>query len=216
MAGLASRFRYYKCEPPWWRLQEERPWLKFLRRATARATQRREHACADGDDQRRQRSPRSCAVPLPCPQSVGGWDYSETRIESFSGAGRARAPDGIPLRRRSSRRARRRRPRTDADRVPASRTRGVHHRRDRQHRRGPRRNADLRRIARRRRDRPARHPRAIRHGPQRLQVDPHQLRHCRRRDAAEAARDCRAAARRSAVYDVFANGVPVDVDVNVI
>jgi hypothetical protein len=92
----------------------------------------------------------------------------------------------------------------------------VHHRRDWQHRRGPRRNADLRRISRRRRDRPARHPRAIRHGRNgykriRISFDiagdatPQKLR--------EIIEQSRA---RSAVYDVFANGVPVDVDVNVI
>ena len=127
---------------------------------------------------------------------------------------RTHPSDPVPLRCRSSRRARRSGSWSDAHRIPPARTGRVHHRRHRQHRRGPRRDVDVGGVAGRGRHRSRRAswdcPTKVRNGYERIRISftiagdapPEKLR--------EIVEQSRA---RSAVFDVLTNGVPVDVSV---
>ena len=75
-------------------------------------------------------------------------------------------------------------------------------------------NLDRGRVDRRGRHRPARHPRPVRRGPQRLPADQGQL----QARAATTPRSCaqvvEQSRQRSAVFDVLTNGVPVAIEVD--
>ena len=140
--------------------------------------------------------------------------YSESRVESFTGAGgehthqtQFRYPADHPSR------ARRPGSWSDTHRIPPARTGRVHYRRHRQHRRGPRCDVDVGGVAGRGRYRSAGIlglSANVRNGYERIRISftiagdapPEKLR--------EIVEQSRA---RSAVFDVLTNGVPVDVSV---
>ena len=93
---------------------------------------------------------------------------------------------------------------------------GVPDRGHRQHRRRPRHHPLRGGVDGRGRHRPARGPRALRQGPQRLRGHPHELQDQGRRAGRGKIRQIIEQSRkRSAVYDVLTKGTPVSVSVTV-
>ena len=175
--------------------------------------QRRRHRHPLRHARRRQGRQRDRRVPVPGHQPVGERhpqpldDRGLLRRQAGDGARPAAGPP-----RRPPGGARRRRPRPDAGRVRAARPGRLPDGRHRQHRRGARRRPRRGVLHRRGRHRPARHPRPVRRGPQRLPADPG-LVHVKGDDAEKLRQVVDQSRKRSAVYDILTNGVPVSIEV---